>query len=554
MSSRRDARIMDRSESGKIHPLRIFTAGKIVTMAGPKVDAFACVGERIVAVGGREDLTQRFEAAEVVDLGEHTVVVPGFNDAHMHPSAVAEDSLHLDLSPEKVPSRTALVSALSERARQTPSGEWIRAFRYDHGKTTGGAVIDRAFLDEVCPDHPTFVVHIACHWGVANSRALELAGLDDSSEAPPGGTLGRDAAGHLNGVVYEQSMFDFAYAALARGATIIPGSTLEDRLRSLAEVQRGFHAAGLTSVGDALAYPDAVTLFQEAESRGELTLRVGMLVAYPHFAKVREAGFRHGFGSPQLRLNGIKAFVDGAVGGGTCLLEEPYENRPGDHGQQVVSDAELDDIVRSVHGIGMRIAVHANGDRAISLALDSFERAELADPRPNLRHRIEHCTVIDDDILKRMARLGAIAVPFGSYVAFHGDKLEEWYGAKRLERMFAHRSFLDAGVGVAGSSDYTCAPFDPLLGMQSCVTRATADGRVLGASQKISPYEALWLYTVGSAESTDEAHEKGRLAPGYLADFVALGADPMTVDPHSIASIPVLSTWVGAQRVWSAES
>ena len=535
------------------HPVRIISAGTVVSMAETTpTEAFACCGERIIAVGGRGELAHKFPDAETIHLGDHAVIVPGFNDAHMHPSAVAEDSLHLDLSPDKVDSRAELAAALRARAADTPAGEWVRSFRYDHAKTTDGDIIDRAFLDSVCPNHPTLVVHIACHWAVANSRALDLAGLGDDSEDPPGGSLSRDAAGHLNGLVYEQAMFDFAYAALARGATIIPESSVEDRLRNLKTVLNGFHAAGLTSVGDALAYPGAVSLFQEAETRGELTARVGMLVAYPHFTKIRDAGMRHGFGGPRLRLNGIKAFVDGAVGGGTCLLEDPYEGRPHDHGQQVVSQEELGEIVRSVHGLGMRIAVHANGDRAIALLLDELEQAQSQEARPGLRHRIEHCTVINDEILKRMHHLGAIAVPFGSYVTFHGDKLREWYGDDRLERMFAHRSFIDAGVAVAGSSDYTCAPFEPLLGIQSCVTRSAPDGRVLGASQKITPREALALYTTGSAQATDEQSEKGRLAPGYLADFVALGANPLTVDPHAIAAIPVLETWVGGQQVWSA--
>jgi predicted amidohydrolase YtcJ len=537
-----------------MYPHRIISAGTVVTMTETPAEAVACLGERIVAVGGRKELAQDFPGAERIHLGDDAVIVPGFNDAHMHPSAVAEDALHLDLSPHRVASRSELADALRARAARTPAGQWIRSYRYDHGKTTGGEIIDRAFLDDVCPEHPAFVVHIACHWGVGNSKALERGGLTDASTDPPGGSLGRDAAGHLTGIVYEQAMFDFAYAATARGHTIIPESSLEDRLASLRSIFDGFHAAGLTSVGDALAYPGAVTLFQEAERRGHLTGRVAMLIAYPHFATMRDAGVRHGFGSTRLRFNGVKAFVDGAVGGGTCLLEEPYEGRPHDHGQQVVADAELDEVVRSVHASGTRIAVHANGDRAITLLLNSMERAQELAPQPHLRHRIEHCTLVTDDILKRMSALGAIAVPFGSYVAFHGDKLEGWYGSERLERMFAHRSFLDAGVAVAGSSDYTCAPFEPLLGLQSCVTRETADGRVLGATQRISAYEALWLYTVGSAQATGESREKGRLAPGYLADFVALGADPLRVEPRSIASIPVLSTWVGGEEVWSVAS
>jgi predicted amidohydrolase YtcJ len=217
---------------------------------------------------------------------------------------------------------------------------------------------------------------------------------------------------------------------------------------------------------------------------------------------------------------------------------------------QTFSESDLRDLVRSVHEAGLRIGVHANGDRAIDLLLDQLEAAQAADPRPDVHHRIEHCTVVTDEILARMARLGAIAVPFGSYIHYHGSKLLEWYGAERLERMFAHRSFLDAGVAVAGSSDYSCGPFEPLLAMQSCVTRRGYDGALLGPSQRITPHEALALYTTGSAHATGQQTLKGRLAPGYLADFVVLAADPLETNPEKLASIPVLATYVGSRQVW----
>jgi predicted amidohydrolase YtcJ len=149
-----------------------------------------------------------------------------------------------------------------------------------------------------------------------------------------------------------------------------------------------------------------------------------------------------------------------------------------------------------------------------------------------------------------MHRLGAIAVPFGSYVHYHGGNLARWYGAQRLERMFAHRSFLDAGVAVAGSSDYPCGPFEPLLAMQSCVTRTGWDGTPLGLSQRITPREALELYTTGAAYASGEQHRKGRLAPGYLADFVVLAENPLEVDPAHLGSIEVRATYVGGTRVW----
>jgi hypothetical protein len=340
------------------------------------------------------------------------------------------------------------------------------------------------------------------------------------------------------------------YPATARAGSPLRPSPPEDRLRGLTRAIGLWHAAGLTSVCDALIAPDDIALLRRAREDGLLTMRVGMLLSIDHYAKARALGVGSGFGDDMLRLVGVKAFIDGAIGGRTCLLSEPYADTGG-HGLQTTSTEELFANVRAVHGDGNRIGVHANGDAAIRLVLGAFEAAQRETPRPGLRHRIEHCSVVDDDILARMKALGAIAVPFAGYVAYHGGALNTWYGAERTERMFAHRSFLDAGVTVAGSSDYPCGPYEPLLGLQSMVTReGLDDGEPVGPSQRVTAEEALRVFTLGSAEAEGADGVKGRLVPGHLADFVVLGRNPLTVDPHGIAEIPVLATYVGGEPVY----
>jgi predicted amidohydrolase YtcJ len=527
---------------------RLFRARKIVTLASDQAEAMVVLGERVVATGAAADLRRRFGDAEVVDFGD-AVIVPGFNDAHMHPSQAAEDLLHVDVSAGVVSSNAAIQAALREAAARTPSGEWVRASRYDDGKMVEGRCLTRWDLDEVAPDHPTLVTQVAGHWGIVNSRALQVAGLDDASTPPDGGAYGRDASGHLNGVLFERALFAIANPAFGGQQALVPPTTLEDHLAGLRRALRQFHAAGLTSIADAAVGPDDIRLYQHAERRGQLTARVNMLVSYGHFETLRSLGLMSGFGSSRLRINGVKAFVDGAIGGRTCLLEQPFEGSH-DHGMQTISTGELADLVHSVHRAGSRLGVHANGDRAIALLLDQLEAANAAMPRPDAHHRIEHCSVITPDILVRMRRLGAIAVPFGSYVYYHAGNLRKWYGAERLERMFAHRAFLDAGVAVAGSSDYPCGPFEPLLAMQSCATRIGWDGTPIGLSQRISNREALELYTVSSAYASGEQDVKGRLAPGYLADFVVLAEDPLEADPMHLSEIKVHATYVGGEHVW----
>ncbi len=523
---------------------QIFTSATVHTLSGSAPAAFATSGERIVAAGTAERLRSMFPDARLHDFGDH-VVVPGFNDAHQHPTMMAEQLLDVDLSPEQVTSRDEIFDRLRERAATTPAGEWVLGSRYDHGKSTGGEVLTRDHLDAVCPDHPVFLRQIGMHWGVLNSAGLRAVGLAEDSEAPVGGELGRDESGRLTGTVYERAMYELVDAA-------IPARGLDDQRRGLSRYQQMMHAAGITSVGDALVWPWGLRLLQEAHARGELTLRVNMLLAYSMLDDLEALGLRTGLGDARLRVGGIKAFVDGAVAGGTCLLEEPYEDGCA-HGIQAMPTDELTEFVRRVHDAGSTVCVHANGDRAIRLLLDAVESAQRARPRPGARHRIEHCSLVDAEIVRRIAALGMVAVPFGSYVAFHGEKLPGYYGTRRLARMFPHRDLLDARIAVAGSSDFPCGPYEVLRALRSCVTRRTQDGTELGGNQRITPAEALALYTTGSAYAAGEERYKGRLAPGMLADFVVLDRDPLRTPGEELTDIQVRQTWVGARRVWASD-
>ncbi|HYW92655.1 MAG TPA: amidohydrolase [Gammaproteobacteria bacterium] len=531
--------------------ITIFKAGRVITMGREPAEAFAVLAGRVVGVGGDEGLRQQFPGARHVDFGDG-VVIPGFNDAHMHLAHAADAMLQLDLSADAVGSLAEIKDKIRAQAEVTPAGTWIRGCRYDDGKMAEGRLLHRADLDAVAPEHPVLVTHVAGHWGVVNSRALELAGIGKDTRPPEGGEYGRDADGNPNGILYEQAFFDFAYPGVSRtGGSVAPEFSFEERVSGLGRAVAQFHAAGLTSVCDALVGPEDLRLFIEGGRRGVLTLRVNMLVAADHYGKMRSLGLVGELGGDRLRICGLKTFVDGAIGGRTCLLEQPFEGTSDDYGIQTRSTDELRDVVNEAHEQGTRVCVHANGDRAIKLILGLYEEAHKRRERPGLRHRIEHCTIVSEDVVKRMLRANVIAVPFGSYVDYHGGNLLKWYGEKRLKRMFAHRWFLDSGVGVAGSSDYPCGPFEPLRALQSCATRTGHDGAPVGVNQKISPAEALWLYTVGSAAACGEADWKGRLLPGFAADFVVLGGNPLTTDPGRIAAIPVRQTWVAGERVWA---
>jgi predicted amidohydrolase YtcJ len=516
-------------------------ARTIHTMAGPPADAMVMLGDRVVATGAQEELVSQFPVQRQVHLDG--VLLPGFNDAHAHPTMTAENLLHVDCSPEVATGQAVLVDLLRGEAAAVGPQEWVIGSRYDHTKTTGGRVVE---------GQPVLLVHVAAHWGVLNSAGLAAAGLHNGSDDPPGGALGRDGAGRLNGVVYEQALFDVAYASLAHGAPVIPPSSMELRRRSLRRTLDMFHSAGITSMCDALCGPEDVRLLMEARAEGELSMRTGFMIAHPHYGRLAELGLRSGFGDSQLRLVGVKAFVDGACAGGNCLVEEPFEGTD-DHGMQVTETEDLHALVRRVAGDGVVLGVHANGDRAIRLLLDAHEAARR-DGAPALRHRIEHCSLIDDDIVRRIAALGLVPVPFGSYARFHGDKLVGYYGEQRLDRLFAHRTLLEAGIPVAGSSDYPCGPFEPLAAIASCTTRRALDGTAIGLTQRIGVEQAVALYTTGSAYASGEERDKGRLSSGLLADFVELSDDPLSAAPEQIADLTVRSTWVGARCVYDGST
>ncbi len=435
--------------------LRLVIASRIVTQSGDDVTALLVAGDRVFATGSVEEMQALAPDAGRWDYGDVTVV-PGLNDAHSHLTMTAAQATGLDLSGDDVDGPEALERALMNFAEGLPPGAWLIGNRYDHVRSGNGRRLTRADLDRLVPDGPVIVVNIGAHWGVANSRALALGGLDDGSGDPAGGQLGRDEQGRLDGYLAEQALFDFVYPSLASGTPIAPVIGVDAHAAAILEVAETFLASGLTSVGDAMVGPHELRALQEARNRG-LGLRVNALLTYPNLSTVADLGLRDGFGDEWLRIGGIKAFADGAVAGRSCAVAEPFEGTD-DRGILTMDEPRLSELVEQATGAGVRLAIHANGERAITMVLDALEAAPDRGEGRRLRHRIEHCSLVTPEILSRMASLDVMAVPFGSYAWFHGETLIGWYGRARLERMFAHRSMLDAGLTVAGSSDYPVRP------------------------------------------------------------------------------------------------
>ena len=262
---------------------------------------------------------------------------------------------------------------------------------------------------------------------------------------------------------------------------------------------------------------------------------------------MKQAGTRTGFGDEWLRIGAVKFAADGSASERTMRMSTPYEGRPDDHGILTMTQEEVHDVVEDAHRAGFQIGIHANGDVAIDMVLNAYERVQREWPRPDPRHRLEHCSLVNDDLLRRIKAVGAIPTPFYTYVFYHGDKWGN-YGDAKMRWMFAHKSFLDHGIPVAGASDYIPGPFEPLMALQSMVTRgSTSGGRSGGRTSGSRSQQALRVATLNGAHASFEEDLKGSITAGKLADFVVLREDPHEIDA---ATPSRMSRWCA--RWWAA--
>jgi hypothetical protein len=519
--------------------------GNIVTMNArePRAQAIAIARGRIVAVGSDADVLHLAAAGtKKVDLGGKTVL-PGFIDAHSHPAQAGV--MHLRMVDCDLRSIAAIQAALRERAAKTPAGEWVLGFKYDDTKTSDGRPLRISDLDAAVPDHPVQIEHRGGHTAYCNSKAFQKAGIDEKTPDPPGGKIDHDAAtGKLSGRVAES----------ARGLLekAIPRSLTRDDYREGVElISKMLAKTGITSATEAQGTPTDLQAYQDARDAGELLYRAYCFINYRHIDEMIAAGVRTGLGDEWVRVGAMKLVCDGSISERTARLSTPYEGRPNDYGILVMTEEELYGYGHKAHLAGWQIGTHANGDVGIDTTLRVYERLQREAPRKDPRFRLEHCTVINDDLVRRIKALGAIPTPFSTYVYYHGEKMK-YYGVERLDHMFALRTFLDAGIRATQASDYPPGEFVPMMALQSEVTRTDMKGNVWGAKQKITVEEAIRVGTINGAYASHEEDVKGSLEAGKVADLVVLGRDPMKEDASTLVTIPVERTMAGAR--WTFEA
>lgn len=529
----------------KTSPDLILYNANIITVnpARPKAEALAIIGDRIVAVGSNREV-QRMASSSTkkVNIGGKTIT-PGFIDAHSHPASAGVRHLrNVDCDLRSI---KEIQQAVHARALKTPPGEWVQGFKYDDTKTREGRALTFKDLDEAAPDHPVLITHRGGHSAYANSKAIALANFTRHTPDPEGGRISRDSkTGELTGQFFETAVNpirDLIPNQLSR-------KDWQDGSRLISQMMT---KVGLTSVHDAGGTPEALLGYQDAYKEDELLMRLYCMIRFPHLDEITEAGIRPGSGNEWVRVAGIKLVCDGSISERTARLAEPYIGRPDDYGIIIMDEEELYTHAIKAHKADWQIGIHANGEVGISKALNVYERLQKEHQRKDPRFRLEHCSVVNDEIISRIKALNAIPNPFSTYVYYHGEKMKE-YGEERLERMMAVRSFLDAGIKVTQTSDYVPGPFEPMMALQSSVTRTDMHGKTWGPSQRISVEEAIKVGTLHGAYASFEENIKGSLVEGKLSDLVVLGEDPTKTDPLNLVNIPIERTMVGGKWVYES--
>jgi predicted amidohydrolase YtcJ len=523
---------------------------KIYTMdpAAPRAEAFATSGGRFIAVGRSADIgglagkrTQTLDAKQMT-------IVPGFIDCHNHAGGSTLLYEVLVGNPFEVEFVTiaSIVDKLRAKARQTPPGTWVEGYFFDDTKLKDKRALNVHDLDQVSTEHPVAVNHRGGHTSFYNSKALELAGITKDTPDTAGGTYDRDANGELNGRVTDRARGVFN--RVGKRASFTPEQMAQRDRDGLAHISKQFVRYGLTSVhhesGDLAA-------LQEVRARGDLHHRVSYEASGRVLDSMIAGGIMTGFGDEWIKLGATSEHtVDGSFSERTMALSTPYAGTTY-KGNITETQDDLNAWIEKVHRAGIQVNCHANGDVAIDMYLTAFERAQKLSPRADARPKITHCTLINDDLVRRIKAVGAVPAMFTTYAYYNTDKFP-FYGAELMKRCMAYRTLLDAGVPAAAGSDFSPGPFAPLMGIQGMVTRTGWDGTTWGANQRITVDEAIKVNTMNGAFASREESLKGSITAGKLADFVVLADDLHTVSKDKIKDIQIVRTVVGGATVYQA--
>ena len=508
----------------------------------PKAQSVAVWQNKIIAVGSDADTKSLIGKNTRVIDAKGKIVLPGFNDSHVHFLDGGTGLSSVDLRDARTPQE--FIERIKNFAAKLPKGRWILNGNWDHENWSPANLPTKEMIDAATPDNPVFINRLDGHMALANSAALKLAGVDKNTKEVEGGVIVRDAGGNPTGVLKDAAM-NYVYK-------VIPEATFEQKLEA-AEAATDYAASlGVTSVQDMSAGTD-VGVYQELLRRGRLKTRIYAVSALSDWQRWNRAGLSRAFGSEMLRVGGLKGFADGSLGSTTAWFYQPYLDDPKSTGLASDEMPKMYENVAGADKAGLQVMIHAIGDRANDEVLKIFERVEREHGASDRRFRIEHAQHLNPDLIRRFASGKIIA----SMQPFHAIDDGRWawkrLDEKRLKGTYAFRSLLDSGAILAFGTDWYVAPLNPMFGIYAAATRRTLDDKNPNGwipEQKISVEETVRAYTFGSAYAEFQENVKGALTAGKLADLVILSDDIFTMNPNDIRRTKVLMTIVDGKIVY----
>ena len=540
----------------------IFTHGNIFTGvvdaaaslgSGKRAEALAVLGDRILAVGARDEIMKlKGPETKIVDLDGH-FVMPGFNDAHMHLASAGLEKMNVNMVGAKT--LDEFRDRLRAKVEAAGPAEWVVGEGWDETLWPVKVPPTRWDLDEVSGNHPVYLERVDGHIGVANTRALQLASVTVASRDPEGGKIDRDDSGTPTGILREK--------AQEAVQAVIPKPTHEKRRQAIELALADMASHGVTSAQDYSQWDD-FQIYEELEHDGKLTARISEWLPFDDSIEdLNKRRDSHPASDNMLHTGMLKGFMDGSLGSKTAALLEPYSDGPKNSGLPQYEAAKLNAMTKERLLAGYQIGFHAIGDKGIQLALDAFAEAEkaakdgkvkAADGGTDYRLRIEHAQVTTPQQILRFKELKVIASMQPSHLLTDMNWAESRLGPKRAEHSYAWAEFLRRGVVLAFGTDYPVEPVTPFRGLYSALTRISEDGKKsYYPAQKLNIEQAITAYTTGAAFAEFAEKQKGKLEPGMLADFVVLDQDITAALPPKILGTKVLRTVVSGKTVYEAK-